>query len=67
MSTDELCLPGDLLDAEGPRQQYALPCARTLVERAVAPLGNLKMSHIYTPPSLQQLSERRARLIRKRM
>ena len=45
--TDERCLPGNLLDEEGPRQQLAVVSARTLVEHAVAPMRTLRMRQIY--------------------
>ena len=45
--TDARCLPSGLLDDDSPQQQYAVQSARTLVQRAPAPLGKLKMSHIY--------------------
>ena len=45
--TDARCLPSDLLDEDGPQQQYAVQCARTLVQRPLAPLCKLKMRHIY--------------------
>ena len=46
--TDEQCLPPGLLDHDGPRQQCAIKHARTLIERAVAPVCKLRMRHIYT-------------------
>ena len=47
--TEERCLPPGLLDTRdaGPRQQYAVRHAQTLIARAVAPICKLKMSHIY--------------------
>ena len=46
--TAERCLPADLLDTEGPRQQYAIACERTLISRPLAPMSKLRMGQIYT-------------------
>ena len=40
--TAERCLPADLLDTEGPRQQYAITCERTLISRPLAPMSKLR-------------------------
>ena len=57
MPTANQCLPTvlhDLLDLKGPHQQYALKYACTLIQRTVAPLCKLKMSHIYAAMMAEQ-------------